>query len=105
MLTGVSLSDHCYQEGEIRINWETDWLEGRNRLTPAAKAVIDAETGRRWTYYAQLNERACGLAGTFKQLGVKHGDRVALLAPNHISYLDILFACGKAEKSGLFSSP
>lgn len=27
--------------------------------------------------------------------GSEKGDRIALLSPNHISYFDLLFACGK----------
>ncbi|MEX2103916.1 MAG: AMP-binding protein [Bacilli bacterium] len=76
------------------MRFETDRLEGRDRLSPNRIAVIDGETTERWSYH-QLNQRACRLAAFLYSQGVTKGDRVALLSPNHISYFDILFACGK----------
>lgn len=73
---------------------ELDWLEGRARLYPSNRAVIDAETNQCWTF-EQMNERAKQLAAYFQQKGIKKGDRVALLSPNHISCLDFLFASVK----------
>ena len=76
------------------MNWETDWLEARSRLSPDREAVVDANSNRRFTF-SELNARAWNLAAVFEQHGIAKGDRIALLAPNDISYLDILFACGK----------
>jgi len=76
------------------MDWETNWIENRSRLTPDKKAVVDAETGQSWTYH-QLNERSGRLASHLKSLGCKKGDRVALLSPNDISFFDLFFACGK----------
>ncbi|WP_442599612.1 acyl-CoA synthetase [Neobacillus sp. D3-1R] len=76
------------------MRWELDWLENRARITPKAQAVIDAETNTIWNY-KQLNERAISFANWLLEQGVNKGDRIALLAPNHISYLDMLFACKK----------
>lgn len=76
------------------MNWETDWLEGRSRLTPEKIAVVNAETRECWTY-RQLNQRALRIATSLGKLGIAKGERVAILAPNDISYFDLLFACGK----------
>ncbi|KYD08760.1 AMP-binding protein [Caldibacillus debilis] len=76
------------------MTWQTDWISSRSRLTPESTAVIDGETGERWSF-RQLESRAAQLAGYLRSIGVARGDRVALLAPNHVSYLDFLFACGK----------
>ena len=71
-----------------------DWLEQRASLTPRKKAMIDEENNKIWTY-SELNGRASATANWLYSRGVRKGDRVALLSPNHISYFDLLFACGK----------
>jgi fatty-acyl-CoA synthase len=76
------------------MNWEADWLKGRQRLTPGKVAVIDADCGGQWTYQA-LNERASRLAARLEYAGIAKGDRVALLCPNHVAYFDFMFACAK----------
>lgn len=76
------------------MRWELDWLENRARLTPNKNAIIDEETNIAWTY-EELNNRSNSVAGWLETQGVKKGDRIALLSPNHISYFDLLFACGK----------
>lgn len=76
------------------MNWETDWLGSRNRLTPHREAIVDAESGERVTF-GELHHRVCQLAGYLRSKEVKKGDRVALLAPNHLSVFELLFACGK----------
>lgn len=72
----------------------TDWLQGRARISANSQAVMDAETKESWTY-RELNLRATNLANYLYQNGVKKSDRVALIAPNDICYLDFLFACAK----------
>jgi fatty-acyl-CoA synthase len=81
-------------QGGMNVNWETDWLEARSRLSPDREAVVEARSGRRFTF-RELNDRAWHLASALHHDGIDKGDRVALLAPNDISYLDLLFACGK----------
>ncbi|MBS8263001.1 long-chain fatty acid--CoA ligase [Mesobacillus boroniphilus] len=76
------------------MRWELDWLEARASLTPKAAAIVDAETDQGWSY-SEVNDRAKAIAAWLKTNGVKKGDRIALLAPNGISYFDMLFACGK----------
>lgn len=76
------------------MRWELDWLANRARISPDATAIVEGEAGTRWTY-GQLNTRALNLASYLMSIGVKKGDRVALLSPNHIGYFDIFFACMK----------
>ncbi len=76
------------------MNWELDWIYNRARVSPNKQAVIDENSNRTWTF-AEMNHRAEAAAGWLKSLGVKKGDRIALLSPNHICYLDLLLACGK----------
>jgi fatty-acyl-CoA synthase len=76
------------------VSWEIDWLKNRAQMTPNKRAVVDGETKETWNY-SQINIRANGLASYFKSLGIKKGDRVALLSPNHICYFDLYFACEK----------
>ncbi|MFD2046711.1 class I adenylate-forming enzyme family protein [Ornithinibacillus salinisoli] len=71
-----------------------NWLESRMKISPDREAIIDADTKDSWTY-KQLYDRADILANYFIHQGVQKGDRVALLVPNHISYLDFIFACMK----------
>ncbi|HEU4963200.1 MAG TPA: long-chain fatty acid--CoA ligase [Bacilli bacterium] len=71
-----------------------DWLQSNARLRPDKAAVVDVRSGLRLTY-AELDRRASRLAGALQRSGVEQGDRVALLAPNSVSHLELLFACGK----------
>ena len=72
-----------------------DWLDRRAHLSPRSTALVDAASGDRVTYAewnASANRTAHYLTGP---LGVRAGDRVAVLAGNCIEYLDLWFACGK----------
>jgi fatty-acyl-CoA synthase len=82
------------KEGEITLGWEIDWIDSRARLTPDACAVIDAAQNKSWTY-GEINQRAVAAAVWLENKGVQKGDRIALLSPNHVAYLDLLFACAK----------
>jgi len=68
------------------------WTLRRARMSPDRVAVVYEE--REWTY-AQLHERATRLAYGLASLGVRHGDRVAYLGPNHHTFLEALFATGQ----------
>jgi len=72
-----------------------DWIKRHAERTPDRLALVDAHTGRTFTY-AQFNERANRLASFLKDtLGVERGDRVSILAQNSSDYYEVLFACGK----------
>jgi fatty-acyl-CoA synthase len=67
------------------------WTARRARKTPDATAVIHQETSHT---YAALHERSTRLAHHLRSLGVRRGDRVAFIGPNHPAYLETLFASG-----------
>ncbi len=70
-------------------------LSQRASLTPRREALLEAATGRRYTY-ADLNARANRLANFLRhRLGVAKGDRVSLLAHNSVVYLDLLYGLAK----------
>ena len=72
-----------------------DWLAKRADLTPDKVAIIDTITGTEVTY-RQWNLRANRTARWLQDgLGVRKGDRVAVLAMNCMDYLDIWFGLGK----------
>ncbi|HEV2847150.1 MAG TPA: class I adenylate-forming enzyme family protein, partial [Thermoanaerobaculia bacterium] len=72
-----------------------DLLGERARLTPDKTALVYIPTGERLTY-AELNARAERIARIWWGLGVRKGDRFALLADNRIEFLDAFFAAPKA---------
>ncbi|NOX37559.1 MAG: long-chain fatty acid--CoA ligase [Calditrichaeota bacterium] len=83
----------CYET--IPLDWVGDWIGRRARLTPNREAVVDPESGQRWTY-AELDDRA-NRVGTFLEqgLGLQKGDIIALMARNRVECIDLYFACGK----------
>ncbi len=72
----------------------TDLLASRARLTPRREALLELETGRRFSY-AELNARANRAAHWLRGRGVTMGDRVSLLAHNSVETLDLFFGCAK----------
>ncbi len=59
-----------------------DLLGERARLTPEKLALVYVPTGERFTY-AELDARAVRMARVWRQvLGVRKGERFALLADN-----------------------
>jgi len=72
-----------------------DWLAKQAELRPDQIALMDAATGREFTY-AQFNERASRFAQFMRdEWRIQPGDRVAVLAHNCSDYFEILYACGK----------
>jgi fatty-acyl-CoA synthase len=67
------------------------WIARRARRTPDRVAVV--HDGAEVTY-ARLHERVTALAHGLRGLGVRRGDRVAYLGPNHPALLETLFAAG-----------
>ena len=55
-----------------------------------------------WLSYADLDRRAARLASRLHGEGVRRGDRVAILAHNHIAHLDLVLA---APKLGFIYTP
>ncbi len=72
-----------------------DWLARWAEISPERTALIDGVSGRAWTY-REMNLRAASLASVLaEQLGVRPGDRVALIANNGPEVFEALFACAK----------
>ncbi|MGX1134532.1 fatty-acyl-CoA synthase [Streptomyces glaucescens] len=67
------------------------WPARRARKTPYRTALVHGETS---TDYRTLHTRTTRLAHALRARGVRRGDRVAYLGPNHPSYLETLFAAG-----------
>ncbi|WP_328844215.1 o-succinylbenzoate--CoA ligase [Streptomyces sp. NBC_00258] len=67
------------------------WPARRARKTPHRTALIHGDTT---VTYAGLYERTTRLAHALRACGVRRGDRIAYLGPNHPSYLETLFAAG-----------
>jgi fatty-acyl-CoA synthase len=73
-----------------------DWINRHAERTPDQIALVDAFSGKQFTYQ-QFNERANLLASFFiDTLGLKTKDRISILAQNCAQYYEVLFACGKA---------
>jgi acyl-CoA synthetase (AMP-forming)/AMP-acid ligase II len=69
------------------------------RLSPRKIGTRDS---RRALTFAQWNARACKLANALLALGLKKGDRVALLAYNRVEWMEIYIGLAKA---GLVAVP
>ncbi|MFI0448452.1 long-chain fatty acid--CoA ligase [Actinomadura sp. 6N118] len=67
------------------------WPARRARKTPDHPALIHDDQP---STYAALHDRVTRLAHALHGLGVRRGDRVAYLAPNHPTFLETLFATG-----------
>ena len=67
------------------------WTARRARKSPHAPAVIHQD--RQFTY-AELHVRSLRLAARLRAAGLRRGEAVAYLGPNHPSYLETLFAAG-----------
>jgi fatty-acyl-CoA synthase len=64
-------------------------------LSPNKVALIDTLHAGREITYREWNRAANRTARFLCALGVKKGDRVAVLSMNCVEYLDVWFACGK----------
>ena len=58
------------------------------------EALVQLDTGRRVTF-RQLDQSSSTLAKGLLSAGVKHGDRVAIMAGNTIEYVELFFAAGR----------
>ncbi|KPM54137.1 acyl-CoA synthetase [Frankia sp. R43] len=65
---------------------------------PDSPAVIMSGTGERITY-RELDERSLRLARLLQAHGLREGDTVAIVAENHVRYLEVVWA---ALRSGLY---
>jgi len=75
------------------------WLVKRKLLTPAKEAVVDGD--RRFSY-RELNRRVNRLANALLELGLRNGDRMAILSYNRVEFIEVIMA---AAKLGLILVP
>ena len=68
------------------------WLTKRELLNGNREALVDGE--RRLTY-RQLNRRVNQLARFLQGMGLKRGDRCAILAYNCLEFVEVIFATAK----------
>ncbi|TFG27152.1 long-chain fatty acid--CoA ligase [Candidatus Thorarchaeota archaeon] len=78
-----------------------DYLSKRDVFSPEVEALVDVETGRRYSYH-YFNKRANKVANFLKQeIGFQKGDRLCILAQNSLEYWESFFGCQKC--GGIFS--
>lgn len=70
------------------------WLDAHARLRPHQIAVVDRGHARSISY-AQLHRAAAERAAGLHALGLRAGDRVAVLSVNCVEMLELLFACAR----------
>ncbi|GAA2107350.1 long-chain fatty acid--CoA ligase [Streptomyces synnematoformans] len=70
------------------------WPARRARKTPRRTALLHHGPDPRAVSYAGLHDRSTRLAHVLHAHGVRRGDRVAYLGPNHPAFLEALFATG-----------
>ena len=68
------------------------WITRRAELSPQ-KIAVDFEDVT--VSYEELNDRSNRAANMLADLGIKRGDRVAVLADNRPEYLEVFFACAR----------
>src|ERR1051325_2443710 len=78
------------------------WPARRARKTPHRTALVHGEKS---TDYRTLYARTTRLAHALRARGVRRGDRIAYLGPNHPSYLATLFAAGPLGAGGRAAGP
>ena len=70
-------------------------LTERARLSGATEAIVEFETGRRYTF-RELNARTNQVASALLKYGFDAGERIACLMSNQARYAEAYFACAKA---------
>jgi fatty-acyl-CoA synthase len=83
-----------HEHGDRPYGWVSRLSERRARLTPNRVGVVDATTGREYTY-ADLDRRANRTARLLRAHGVGTGDRVAVVSRNRPELVDLYFATAK----------
>lgn len=71
------------------------WTALERRATDPATAFVDGATGAR-TSFAELHDQVMGIAGGLASLGLRPGDRVAMLTPPGVDLLAAVYAVWRA---------
>ncbi len=70
-------------------------LTKRAQLNPDLEAIVDGAAGRRFTF-AELDQRADDVARVLTGLGLRQGDRVAMLLPNGHRLAETFYGAARA---------
>ncbi len=80
---------------DLPMHWVGDYSGKKALLLPNLECIYDPHTGDRYTY-SQVDGRASRVATWLVDaLGVRKGDRIALISRNRMECIDLFFACGK----------
>jgi fatty-acyl-CoA synthase len=82
------------QVPNVEANKVYDWVAKHAQFAPDKLALVDVATGRRYTYN-EFNAQANRVANLLASLGLRAGDRVAMLSPNSPEILFTLFGATK----------
>ncbi|MBI4220396.1 MAG: long-chain-fatty-acid--CoA ligase [Chloroflexi bacterium] len=66
-------------------------------IVPEREAIVSGEHGELRFTFAGLRERAARLAGALEDLGVRSGDRVAIMDINRAEQIESYFACARLD--------
>jgi len=78
-----------------------DYLSKREIYSPEEEALVDVDTGKRYTYRI-FNQRANQVANFLQQdIKFEKGDRLCVIAQNILPYWETFFGCQKS--GGIFS--
>jgi fatty-acyl-CoA synthase len=72
----------------LTINAYLDRIAGR---PGAGLRFVDRSEKARWAGWAEVRDRARAVCGGLQELGVKHGDRVALVFPTGLEFFEAFF--------------
>jgi acyl-CoA synthetase (AMP-forming)/AMP-acid ligase II len=68
-----------------------DYLEQAGRLPDGGVRFLDRAERDTWFGWAEVRERALAVCGGLRELGIRRGDRVALVFPTGIDFFDAFF--------------
>ena len=72
-----------------------DWINRHAERTPNQLALVDAFSGRQYSY-EEFNQRVNKLSHFLaEELGLLAGERISILAQNSAAYYEVLFACSR----------
>lgn len=73
-----------------------DFLQQRSDIAPHRPAVEDLHSGLKLSY-GEMHQRTGRTAALLSQMGLKAGDRLAVLCRNRIEFFELLFACARLQ--------
>lgn len=88
----IEVSDTDGTEGRRPVRTPFSWIAYQSRRVPSKIAIVDLESGRERTY-AEMADRVARLAGLLNGMGLKRGDRIAILSHNDGNVFELLYAC------------